>query len=1027
VKALLKQFKDNPNTPLIRHFDLTYIQKGLSRLSNHELADLLPLLTENVARDAAASAVNGSKLFNCLLRSLSVYKLPLKGTPDDTALRTTLAISDADAKFLSFWFGKVILLRSGSASGSTPGVSEDEQSFLTLQGRPETWDHLKSDGLNLAETRSRVLTFLASGAFTSDERFLPALFSSADAASRIADLGEDMLKRALPNIDLTDRDLISKLYDIYFSYYTSNDQNASHYVPAVRVPVRTKIISVLSKSQTSTTFPEKVHRLAQKDLVEGDSTLSKNDREVLKLRSAVVGFVSFMSRQAAKSDLAAIAQPLIRLLQTFIEQQGEDNRTPDFKTLRGSTYEIIGQLAAANRTVLLQSDLALLRWLFQSLAEESDRDVVVSVDEALSSTMRSFQQGLDDAVEVALRGLLTDVMTQESRNARNLQYAALRFANRCLAYSDVTSRYIDLLALATPESSHDMVEEAKKGLDPYWYRLYQTNETLGRGPTLDARSAFPDFTELASYVFTPARASQLPANVLAIAVQYARQSLIWAALATTEHSIEVDTEWERKLDLAALQDQSARSKIRQYLQNLVRNETEREALALLWQVAVKGMLSEQQVTDRAQCARVVVELCVFSPSQIQQDMASYAVDLEPAVLANDIELRTLSAQAYGLLSAEQHEPSAALVASFEGLMKRIVGWETAVGADANRVHGAALALSSYICHRLYTRRDDATATRLLTELLPLLLTILDKATDAFLSQASFASLGMLCQYFVINVKRIETHLDFSSVLDKILKWAKAGNEKAINALGYLAMTMHEEDEAENLKQLTDKIRELHEIRQMETQFAVGEALAAAGCGWESSALLPQLDMDGPPPSGPKRTSFLAPLIDKTLVDSTNTKPSLKKASVVWLLCFIQFCSDRPEVQERLRKFQVAFKRCLSDRDDLVQEASSRGLGLVYEKGGKEIQDELVRDLVGSFSGDRTALAGTVSEDTQLFDAGALPTGEGQSVTTYKVRLSTLSRYRVLTSSGYHESCFGSRRLKFGLPLYVTCLEQCHLE
>ena len=57
---------------------------------------------------------------------------------------------------------------------------------------------------------------------------------------------------------------------------------------------------------------------------------------------------------------------------------------------------------------------------------------------------------------------------------------------------------------------------------------------------------------------------------------------------------------------------------------------------------------------------------------------------------------------------------------------------------------------------------------------------------------------------------------------------------------------------------------------------------------------------------------------------------------------------------------------------------------MYEKGGREIQDDLVRDLVGSFSTDRANIAGTVSEDTQLFEAGALPTGEGQSVTTYKV-------------------------------------------
>ena len=403
VLALLKQFKDNPNTPLIRHFDLTYIQKGLSRLTSNERADLLPILTKDIARDAASSTVNGSKLFNLLLRCLKLYNVPPKGTPEDNDLRNVLGMSDSDAEFLSLWFGKVILLRTGPATTATPGVSADEQSFLTLQGRPETWDHTKSDGLNLVETRTRVLILLASGAFTSRERFLPALFASADTASRIVDLGEDMLKRATPNVDLTDKTLISSLYDIYFSYYTSPDHNASCLVPAARVPVRTKILSILSKSATSTTFPDQLRRVAEKDLVD---SLSKNDREVIKLRAALISFLSFTTRHAARADLDVIAPPLIRTLQTFIEHAGEDNIASDYIALRGSTYEIIGQLAAASSVTLLRADLSLLRWLFQSLSEENNRDVVVSIDEALSSTIRCFQQDLETSVETSLRDLL---------------------------------------------------------------------------------------------------------------------------------------------------------------------------------------------------------------------------------------------------------------------------------------------------------------------------------------------------------------------------------------------------------------------------------------------------------------------------------------------------------------------------------------------------------------------------------------------------------------------------------------------
>lgn len=44
--------------------------------------------------------------------------------------------------------------------------------------------------------------------------------------------------------------------------------------------------------------------------------------------------------------------------------------------------------------------------------------------------------------------------------------------------------------------------------------------------------------------------------------------------------------------------------------------------------------------------------------------------------------------------------------------------------------------------------------------------------------------------------------------------------------------------------------------------------------------------------------------------------------------------------------------------------------------------DLVRDLVSSFSDNKARLAGNVTSETELFEPGALPTGEG-SVTTYK--------------------------------------------
>lgn len=120
---------------------------------------------------------------------------------------------------------------------------------------------------------------------------------------------------------------------------------------------------------------------------------------------------------------------------------------------------------------------------------------------------------------------------------------------------------------------------------------------------------------------------------------------------------------------------------------------------------------------------------------------------------------------------------------------------------------------------------------------------------------------------------------------------------------------------------------------------------------------------------------------------TNSKTS--KAAVIWLLCMLQFCTGTNEIMGRLKQFQASFKRCLSDRDELIQESASRGLGLVYEKGDRELKDDLVRDLIGSFSSNKADISGTVAEETELFEPGALPTGDS-SVTTYKDIMSLAS-------------------------------------
>lgn len=57
------------------------------------------------------------------------------------------------------------------------------------------------------------------------------------------------------------------------------------------------------------------------------------------------------------------------------------------------------------------------------------------------------------------------------------------------------------------------------------------------------------------------------------------------------------------------------------------------------------------------------------------------------------------------------------------------------------------------------------------------------------------------------------------------------------------------------------------------------------------------------------------------------------------------------------------------------------MSFVYERSDADLRATLVKDLVSAFTGSGTQLK--VDEETELFEPGALPTGEGSSVTSYK--------------------------------------------
>ncbi|KAH9829277.1 ECM29 protein [Teratosphaeria destructans] len=982
VAALVKQFKEQESS-MVRHFDFLYIQQGVDRLPAAEKADLLPLIISGIAK----SGSHGSQIFNLLLRLLEFFTLPPRGSKEDMDLRTEFEVSDGDAGFLAQWLGKFILFTPQKAGVQTcPGLTSEEYSFISVQGKDGLWN-TATGGLNLLRSKALAARLLSSGIFRDQERFLPALFASADAATTISDIGDDMLKRAMSAIDLEDDRLLKQLLGLYFG-----DAGC----PRVKAPLRLKILGLLSKSTRSTSFANNIMRLVNdgiatqsmdgEDVVmsNGPSSSASAGREATKLRSAIFQYVNFVARYGPPETLHAIASQVIAKLRDYIEHQGWPNVGPSPKS------------------VLVEREhasLDLLRWLFDALAKDSAGNaIVVSIEESLS-TLLSAMAGLKlEAHErIVLEELLIDQMEQSAnleadKRLRSTRYVAVRFANRCLPYASVKARWVDVLGLGATKDRAEVREEAERGLSPYWYRML--NGTLG---SLEPESVvFPRFTEVMDQFFA-GRATNQDIEPFAIARQalrsqkysyshmtaFARRILFQEAMQSNGVPANLDSEWERRVDTAAESDESTREAIKNAMRSLS------HSTPLPIQTLLSALFLSLTASEAIASHGALTDFLALAPDAGIQSLLPHITDLVPVLQSNKHETRLTAAHAFGILASYTSVNHSA--GEVHKLLETSKKWEGAVGAAANQVHGAVVAQGYY-----FGRRSYKGTIKIVDEQYTLYLEILSKmltaCRDPSLLEACFVALGQLAMFGAVTTEQLTSLAGLRSIVDKIYTHAKEGNETAILVLGQLSMILPEKSDREHsdLAYIEENLYKLHDIRQAESHFAVGEAFSYLACGWQSSALATKLDIEGPRPSGQQRVTTLTRVTDRILKDSSNTKPALKKAAVMWLLCLIQFCGHQPEVQERLPRFQAAFKRCLGDRDELVQETASRGLGLIYEKGDRSLKDDLVRDLVSSFSSDKQSqLAGNVSADTQLFEPGALPTGDG-SVSTYKDIMSLAS-------------------------------------
>ena len=961
VATLYKQFKENDNA-LVRHFDMLYIQRGIDRIPVSDRVILLRQLLKDVSQfqyDKQAPS-----LFQLLLQLLPLWDLPERGSQEDSTLRTDLGLLQDSATHLASTLVKFLLFET---NGRSQGLHQRDVDFFDFTKEHAAWEQQR-----IVQVKVSAAKLLASGAFTPAERMLAAVVLSVDANATLSNIGDAMFKQS--DFNLEDPSTISELFRLYWNS---------------RPKMQIRILTLLSKSKEASSRTVDILRILDSQLFSSDG-IQPAGLEGAKLRAQIFRFVAWVVRIGQQELLLTIAPKAVRSLKEFIESQGWPSSTDSGVSLsqleldlRGQAYETIGLLLPMVNTA---PGLEMVKWLFTALrCDNSSNQIFVSIEQALGKLINRLAQKLDSDSMDALRPLLLWNMQAEVgqpdddfgyTTKRSVRYATVRFANRCLPFSDVDGRWIDVMAVGAGSGDRsELLEEGQKGLDPYWYRMLSPlNDAIGTSADTKDQYRLPALNKIIAAFFDhPRRAAQLRdpsgrfSHALAPTITFLRNLLVSDALsASARDQLTLQPDWDRSVDVLIATDRAARSAVQSSLRSM-----DSLVPTVLIEAAFDGLPTKS--------SRITEHLADFSAlcsDKILAKFTNYTDRLQEAVLSTNQAMQANSTKVLGILLSHPSFPLSDRQERLSTLLRTISSWNTAIGQDAVKTNGYIL-LFVMSESKLLLRRRPVTDPEMLKDFVAKLYEILQDGRDQSLRDSAAKAVGQLSLCGTASS-------DFFSgkdFVETLVVDARKEREEAIAALGrhihHLLLS-----KSDSVKKALERVYALHDIRKPETQFAVGAALSVALGGWLSNATMAEFDVDAEPPASEPDRKFFLEVMDKLIQDCKASKPSLKKASAIWLLSIIQYCRECDVVQSRLRECQAVFSRLLTDRDEVVQETGSRGLGLVFEMGDAEMRDDLVRDLVQSFTANVVKRGGSVEEDTELFEPGALPTGDG-SVTTYK--------------------------------------------
>ncbi|CCH61201.1 hypothetical protein TBLA_0E01420 [Henningerozyma blattae CBS 6284] len=985
---------ENADDSNVRLYSLLLASKGTDRLSQTKKRAFVPTVMSGIS--SLPSPAN-SRMFHILCKLLLSWVIPAKGTKEEDDIRDFLHLEDEnDLHFLLEKFTQFFMLVPAKPDPTTgviprgyscPGLcSKDVEFFTFAAGVSFTRDQI-------IRFKSSIFKFVTNGFVQDDEILIKFLCVASTDKSDISDSALHMLTTL--QIPYEQEDFINYLSSLFIGGTVQGRPPVSH-------GLQEKILTILNRSIYATTDPLVISKICSIGL----------HSDFYKLRSLCLTFITFVAQHHYENlapqnnengSTEGFTTNIASLIRENLHTEGWPKleigaSTPVFKTSilqRRAQYETLGVILQKDFTLV--EDLSFIKFLFDSLLGDLP-DFRTTIQETMASLavhLNKLSINSKADLKILLKKYLQDdydleILSEEDQKSAimSCRYVCIKYANAAFDFDDTEARMFNIWGTSRT-NRFDIIEEATKGLHPYWFRANRVlinpdyNTTSQLLSTEIVETKFPNFKDYIILLLSEINLSKKTPSLnitstLNTAVRFAKQILISEATFHKKTVISQDEDWSIRIDKALDIDDIVVTCVQKFIDDcqqswfvsfmqclgnefLVHDEGEKTAI-FKYRDSIFG-------TTLLLLLRFCSKDSILSLESLIPRLYDYLKDIN-VTSATDLEV---AANILGIVASDN--PTNTLVRECISKLDNTIPY-------SDKTTKVNIYAGSYILPRLYLKKDEALTTPNTVKcLFKYLLTMLSD------SKHKIEAIKLLSQVTKFGLLSKISEKDQSAIINSIFEEIQSrllSDENTVELLGYLSMY------ASNFEQyvkLFNKLVDCHTTKHIELLFAAGEALSIFASSYDSVFIQKQIDVncDYEFLKTILKRDHLNYVLQHTLNLCNSPKPTIRKAACIWLLSLIQNLSKKKEIIDNCKEIHFRFMKFLSDRDELVQEVASRGLGLVYELGTKDLQEDMVKGLLKSFTNSSEGMkmsSGSVSEDTELFDQGLLNTGEG-SVRTYK--------------------------------------------